>query len=142
MILYVDTSSLLKRYVLDEASADVDAWIGHADFVATASTSLVEAAADLSRRPAWTRPSRTALSRALEKLMQDWQNYIVIEADERRAAEIAWRRRVCAPEAVHLAAALMIADMAAPVPVVFSSFDPGLCRAAREEGLGVVQSRR
>ncbi len=36
----------------------------------------------------------------------------------------------------------MIADTAAPMTVVFSSFDPELSRAAREEGLGVIQSAR
>jgi predicted nucleic acid-binding protein len=142
MILYVDASCLLKHYVLEEASGDVDAWIAHADFVATACTSLAEAAAELARRPPWIQPSRKVRGRALEKLTEDWADYIVIETDERRAAAIAWRRHVGGPEATHLAAALTIADMAAPVAVVFSSFDRELCRAAREEGLGVLQSLR
>jgi len=66
----------------------------------------------------------------------------VIETDERRAAAVAWRRNLPGPEATHLAAALMIADMAAPMAVVLASFDPELSRAAREEGLGVIQPPR
>ena len=88
MILYVDASCLLKRYVLEEASADVDAWMSHADFVATASISLAEVAAELARRPAWIKPSRVTRGRALEKLTEDWDDYIVIETDERRAAAV------------------------------------------------------
>jgi predicted nucleic acid-binding protein len=142
MILYVDAGCLLRRYVLEEGSADVHAWIGHADFVATASISLAEVAAELARRPAWIKPSRVARGRALERLMEDWDDYIVIETDERRAAATAWRRNLTGWEAVHLAAALMIVDMAAPMAVVFASFDPEVSRAAREEGLGVIQPPR
>ncbi len=120
----------------------MDAWISHADFVATASISLAEVAAELARRPAWIKPSRKTRSHALEKLIEEWGNYIVVETDERRAAAVAWRRRLCGPAAVHLAAALMIADTAAPTTVLFSSFDPELSRAAREEGLCVIQSPR
>ena len=142
MILYVDSGCLLRRYVLEEGSADVDAWIGHADFVATASTSLAEVAAELARRPAWVKPSRAARGGALEKLTEDWDHYIVIETDERRAAAVAWRRHLRGAAAVHLAAALMIADVAAPMAVMFASFDPEVRRAAREEGLGVIQPPR
>ena len=142
MILYVDASCLIKRYILEEASADVGAWIGHADFVATASISLAEVAAELARRPAWIKPSRAARGRALERFTLDWDDYIVIETDEQRAAALAWRRHLQAAEAVHLAAALMLADTAAPVAVVFASFDPEVSRAAREEGLGVIQPPR
>ena len=71
MILYVDASCLIKRYILEEASADVDAWIGHADFVATASITLAAVAAELARRPAWIKPLRKTRSRALEKLTED-----------------------------------------------------------------------
>jgi predicted nucleic acid-binding protein len=139
MILYVDTSCLLKHYLLEEGSADVHAWIGHADFVATASISLAEVAAELARRPAWIKPSRVVRGRALEKLTEEWDDYVVIDTDERRAAAVAWRRHLRGAEAVHLAAALMIGDTAAPIAVVFASFDPEVSRAAREEGLGVIQ---
>jgi uncharacterized protein len=142
MILYVDASCLLKRYVVEETSADVDAWMGHADLVATASLSLAEVAAELARRPAWIEPSRVKRGRALERLTEDWDHYIVIETDERRAAEIAWRRHLTGAGAVHLAAALMVATTAAPIAVVFASFDPEVSRAAREEGLGVIQPPR
>jgi len=68
MILYVDAGCLLRRYLPEEGSADVHAWIGHADFVVTASISLVEVASELARRPAWIKPSRVARGRALERL--------------------------------------------------------------------------
>ena len=139
MILYLDAGSLLRHYVLDSGSADVDAWMAHADLVATSCSSLIEVAAGLSRRPPWTRPSRAWLSRALQRLESDWSDYLVIEPDERRAAAFAWRRRMCAPDAIHLAAAATIAELAAPIPLVFSSFDRELCRVAREEGLAVIQ---
>jgi uncharacterized protein len=142
MILYLDTTSLLRHYVPEEASTAVDAWMAHADFVSTSCTSLVEAAAVLARRPLWEWPSRAARARALDRLGEDWDDYIVVDIDERRAAAIAWRRHLRGSDAVHLAAAITLADLAAPITVVFSSFDRELARAARQEGLGVIQPPR
>jgi uncharacterized protein len=139
VILYLDTTSLLRHYVREEASVAVDSWITHADFCSTSCASLTEAASILARRPPWERPSRVARARALDSLRDDWDDYIVVALDERRAAEIAWRRHLRGLDAVHLAAAATLADLAAPIAVVFSSFDRELARAAREEGLGVIQ---
>ena len=123
----------------EQTSLVVDAWISHADFVATSCTSLVEVAAVFSRRPPWTRPSRPALDRALQRLSGDWEDYIVVDIDERRAAGIAWRRHLEAQDAVHLAAALTLVELAAPLTVMFSSFDRELGRAALKENLCVIQ---
>ena len=50
MILYLDTSSLLKHYLDEEHADDVRAWTQAADAVATSRVSLPEAAAALTRR--------------------------------------------------------------------------------------------
>ena len=142
MILYLDASSLLKRYVREEASRDVDEWIACADAVATASETLPESASVLSRLPPWGGLSQSDRRAALEAVERDWDDYAVVDPDERLVSRVAWRRRLRTCAATQLAAALTVAELAASEQLVFSSFDPDLNRAAGAEGLSVIEPWR
>jgi predicted nucleic acid-binding protein len=139
VILYLDTSSLLKHYIREPGSDDVAMWIGGADLVATSRATLAEAAAALSRRPRGSGLSRSACRDALSDLRRDWADYLAVDLDEHRAATLAWRRRLRGRDAVQLAAALTVGELAAPETLVFSSFDAELSAAARTEGLTVLE---
>jgi hypothetical protein len=139
VILYLDASSLLKRYIREEASRDVDDWMACADAVATASETLPESAAVLPRLPPWGGLSQCDRRSALDAIERDWVDYAVVDPDERLASLLAWRLRLRTCAAVQLAAALTIAELAASEPLVFSSFDPDLNRAAGAEGLSVIE---
>ena len=139
MILYLDTSSMLKRYIRETGSQDVTMWIDGADLVATSRATLAEAAAALSRRPRGGGLSRSACHDALSDLRRDWADYLAVDLDEQRAAALAWRRRLRGHDAVQLAAALTVGELAAPETLVFSSFDTELNQAARAEGLTVLE---
>ena len=139
MILYLDTSSMLKRYIRETGSDDVDMWIDGADLVATSRATLAEAAAALSRRPRGSGLSRGACNEVLSALRRDWPDYLAVDLDEHRAATLAWRRRLRGFDSVQLAAALTVGELAAPETLVFSSFDSQLNRAARAEGLTVLE---
>ncbi len=139
MILYLDTSSLLKHYIREPGSDDVATWIDGADLVATSRATLAEAAAALSRRPRGSGLSRSACHHALSDLRRDWADYLAIDLDEHRAATLAWRRRLRGYDSIQLAAALTVGELAAPETLVFSSFDTELSQAARAEGLTVLE---
>ena len=139
MILYLDTSSLLKHYIREAGSDDVRAWIAGADLVATSRTTLAESAAALSRRPSGGGLSRSACHEALTDLKADWAEYLAVDLDEHRSAAVAWRHRLRGFDAVQLAAALTIDELAGAETLVFSSFDAELNRAARAEGLTVLE---
>jgi hypothetical protein len=61
------------------------------------------------------------------------------DPDERLASHLAWRLRLRTRAAVQLAATLTVAELAASEPLVFSSFDRDLNRAAGAEGLSVIE---
>lgn len=138
MILYLDASSLLKRYVREQASRAVDEWMACADAVATAAATLAESATVLSRLPPWGGLSGRERKAALDALEQDWDDYVVVHPDERLVCRLVWRLRLRSSAAEQLAAALTVAELAAPDPVVFSSFDPVLHRAAGAQGMSVI----
>ena len=139
MILYLDTSSLLKHYLREPGSDDVAMWIEGADLVATSRATLAEAAATLSRRPRGGGLARNACHDALADVRRDWADYLTVDLDEHRAATLAWRRRLRGFDSVQLAAALTVGELAEPEALVFSSFDPELNEAARAEGLTVLE---
>ena len=139
MILYLDTSSLLKYYIDEDHSADVRGWVDRADVLATSRVTLVEAAAVLSRRHLGGGLTREQCRRAFADLEADWPLYIAVELYEERAAEVAWRHLLRGFDAIQLTAALTVRQGAGPEALAFSSFDAGLNEAARAEGLSVLE---
>jgi len=139
MILYLDTSSLLKYYVDEDHSGEVRGWIDGADMLATSRMTLVEAAAALSRRHLGGGLTREQCRSAFADLEADWPQYIAVELYEERAAEVAWRHLLRGFDSIQLAAALTVRQGAGPERLVFSSFDAELNEAARAEGLTVLE---
>ena len=139
MILYLDTSSLLKFYLEEEDSPAVRSWIAAADLHATSRVTLPEAAAALARRQRSGGISTEERDRAMTDIYRDWPDLVAIELDEGRAADLALRRGLRGFDAVQLAAALTVRHGAGPEALAFSSFDVELNEAARAEGLTVLE---
>ena len=138
MILYVDTSALVKLYVEETDSPSVRTWVEAASAVLTVRIAYAEARAAfarLRREGALTRPQ---LRRLVTHLDEDWSRYSIIEATEsvvRRAGVLAERYALRGYDAVHLAAALEARGPGGAV--TFACFDAKLGRAARQEGLEI-----
>lgn len=131
MILYLDTSALLKIYFEEEGSDLVDQYLGRADVVATCWIAYVEARAAFARRL-----SPGERQRARVGLDHDWPRYLKIDVTEpllREAALVAERYRLRAYDAVHLASARILRDRHGEA-VTFGSWDLELDEAAARDG--------
>jgi predicted nucleic acid-binding protein len=139
LILYLDTSSLVKLY-LDEAYTDsVRMWVGSADLLATSRLTLPETAAAVARRERTGTISARQRDRTMADLQRDWDEFVAVELDEWQAASLALRHRLRGFDAVQLAAALTLQRGAGPEELAFSSFDDALNECARAEGLTVLE---
>ena len=139
MILYLDTSSLLKLYLDEDHSDLVHDWSSGAEVLRTSRIAYPEAMAALARR--WRQGSLDDqdFDSTREALADDWPYFSAIDLDEKAAAELAVRLDLRGFDAVHLAAAVeVVAESEAPT--FFSSFDRQLNRAARAEGLAVLDA--
>jgi len=138
VILYLDTSSLVKLYVEEDGSHDVRRLVDHAAVVTTSMVAYPEVRAALARRrrDRTLRPAHFATAR--RAFETDWPSYLAIQVTPaicREAGEYAERYRLRGFDAIHLAcfaeAAGSAAGSAAGIEVQFSSFDDHLNRAAR-----------
>lgn len=134
MILYLDTSSLVKLYITEPGSEDVRSLVEQAAVVTTSQVAYPEWRAALARRrrEGTLRPKDfAAAKRAFEA---DWPRYVAVDATAaicRDAGDLAERYRLRGFDSVHLASFASVVGSTGTVDARFSSFDDHLNRAAR-----------
>ncbi len=136
MILYLDTSALVKVYVEEAGTAAVVARVDEAEAVATVRVTYAEARAALARHRREGGLTSVALRRVVRELDREWDFYNVVDLSDplvRQAGALAERHALRGYDAIQLAAALEL--RAAGGDVVFLSFDARLNNAARRQRL-------
>jgi len=137
MILYLDASALVKRYVAEAASADVAAAIGEARLVGTSVVSRAEVSAGLAKAIRMGLVIRDDAARGLADFDADWADLIRLDVGEAcvaRAAGFAWSQGLRGYDAVHLACALTWQE-ALGGQVTLVTYDRELWRGAGNSGL-------
>jgi uncharacterized protein len=140
MILYLDASALVKCYIAEKHSPDVNAWIATAEVVVTSLVTRSEVAAAIGRvRRMKVIPDDQALA-ALETFREDWgrlQRLPVSEVTVERADNLAWELNLRGYDAIHLAAAILWQETL-NLPVTIATFDLQLDEAAKIMGMDVL----
>ncbi len=146
MIVYFDTSALVKAYIAEDCSSDVLALLNLPD-LQPGSLLLLEAemAAALGKAARLLRLEQDTLARAWEGFSRDWEAFARIEVSEplvRRAAQLALEQSLRGYDSLHLAAALTWQEYLGE-SLTLATFDRELWQAARvlgarpwPEGLG------
>ena len=137
MILYLDTSSLVKLYVEEEGSEVVRRQVAEARAVAASAIACVEARAAFARKHREGGLSDQAYGQVCAAFRQDWTAYLAIDVSETViavAGDLTERHDLRGFDAIHLASALALRDRIQS-PVVFSCADRHLTEAAIAEGL-------
>jgi predicted nucleic acid-binding protein len=134
MILYLDTSALVKRYVMEPGSQEVIALIEQADTVGSAVLTQVEMASALAKavRLNWVEQSDAEV--AWQDFLEHWLTFIRLSVTSvilERASRLAWQRGY---DAVHLAAALFWQEILGE-PVTLAAFDMQLREGAQRAGM-------
>jgi uncharacterized protein len=140
VILYLDTSALVKLYVEEIHSDAVRGWVDEAAIVATCRVAYPEAVSALSRRHRTGDIAKGAFRSTLRALRRDWGGLAVVDFDEIEAGRLAAKHGLRGYDAVHLTSAALLASAPAGPDVLFASFDAALNRAATRERLLVQNS--
>jgi uncharacterized protein len=142
VILYLDASALVKRYVAEAGSTQVNQAIASAEIVGTALISRAEVAAALAKA---VRVKALALDKArasLESFRRDWLDLVRIQTTEvlvARGDALAWEHTLRGYDAVQLAAASLWQETLGE-PVTLATFDHSLWQAAERVGLAPFPS--
>ena len=140
MILYLDTSALVKLYVEEEHSLTVEQAVFEAEIVATHLIAYVEAQAAFARLFREGVISEEILENIQEDLKKDWAHYMKIGLNQgllERASEFARAFALRAYDSVHLAAADLLLKTAKET-VTFGCFDKKLNQAAKIIGFQLL----
>ena len=133
MILYLDTSALVKLVVEERGSDAVDALVATTEYAVSSVIAYAECRSAIARAGKARRVDAAAAVRSLDRV---WDTVQTLDVDLRlsaRAGELASRHLLRGMDALHLASALEV--VAPDLPVNFATFDRALARAARAEGL-------
>ena len=137
MIVYLDASALVKRYVAEAGSVEVASLISEAQAIGTAVVSRAEVAAALARAARVRLVTREAALTALKAFNADWEHLIRIQFGEplaARAAALAWEHGLRGYGAVHLATALFWRETLGEA-ITVATYDRELWRGAKASGL-------
>ena len=137
MIVYLDASAMVKRYVAETGSEEVSRLISGASVLGTATISRAEVSSALAKAVRMRLLSREEAASALQVFNAEWESLVRLQLTEvliSSAATLAWEHGLRGYDAVHLAAGLFWQDMLGD-PVTMASFDRQLWEAAKIAGL-------
>jgi len=137
MILYLETSNLVKIYVLEQGTEKILNLVHEAETVATSIVTYAESRAAFARK--WREKDLGDKDHAKIKtdLRRDWNRYYIIDIFDETvnlAGDLAETHGLRGFDAIHLASAVILAR-AVDAPITFSSADLKLCQAAAKENL-------
>lgn len=141
MILYLDTSSLVKLYVTESHSGPVRAWAEEAEIIATCRVAYPEMMSALNRRFKAGDLEKRDHDLLVKAFSGEWRRYAVIDFDELAAGRLVAAYGLRGFDAVHLSAAGLLRSSGNAPAVAFSSFDEKLNSAAVAEKFTVLNSK-
>lgn len=140
MILYCDTSALIKRYVEEEGTDAVDSLWAASLGIATSVVAFAETAAAFSRKLREGVLTEKEYAGALKIFKTDFGSFILVSITQSLNAEIERLVRgypLRGFDTIHLSSALTI-KKSGSIPVQFACFDRPLNEAALKEGLALA----
>lgn len=133
MILYLDTSSLVKLYVEESGTPETERLVDEALLVCTSVVAYAEARSALARLCREGALTSEEHAQVKVDLDQDWPRYLAIEVTReiwQAAGDLAEKYALRGFDSLHLASFLHLAQSDLGEPAQFSSFDDRLSRAA------------
>ena len=136
MIVYLDASALVKRYLAEQGSQEVKALIARADAIGTSLISRAEVSAALAKAIRTHALTKSQAEAALQLFRTDWPDLARMQLTEMtvaRADTLAWEHGLRGYDSVHLACALLWQDVLGET-ITFATFDRNLWQAASRTG--------
>ena len=138
MIVYLDTSSLVKLYVQEAHTTLVKKWVEEAEIVATCRIAYPETMSAIRRRFRQGDVTEKQYDSLIAKFSAEWGRFAAVDFDEVEAGRLVNLYGLRGFDAVHLSAATLLKANQNNVSLSFSSFDEKLNDAASAEGFAIL----
>ena len=139
MIVYLDSSALVKLYVQEPGTNVVHDLVLRSAASATSSIAYAETRAALARRHREGIIGTPEMAEIKLALIDDWQRLFVVPVSlviAKMAGDLAESHALRGMDAVHLATALWLQEQQ-PAPLTFAAWDTRLLQAASSAGFAV-----
>jgi len=137
VVIYLDTSSLVKLYVDEPGAGAVRAVVARADLAVTSSITYAEVRSTLARLRREKVISAPEHGRIKRQFQVDWATYLSISVTDslaETAGELAEQHALYGCDAIQLATFVQLLQGADDDEIEFSSFDDRLNKAAKSLG--------
>jgi len=137
MIVYLDTSSLVKLYVEEEGSQAIAELVATSEVAATSLVAYAEGRSAFARRYREGAFSDDDYDRLVAGFNEDWGSFLTLKVSDklvRLSGELADEHGLRGFDAIHLASAIILNDRVSS-HVLFSCYDQKLQHASLEENL-------
>ncbi|MBM4339764.1 MAG: type II toxin-antitoxin system VapC family toxin [Deltaproteobacteria bacterium] len=140
MIVYLDTSSLVKLYVEEVGSEEIRNIAQKAAVISTSKVAYAEARSAFARKQKEDGFPLNLLRGVVSDFNRDWDSYYLIEVTDgliRVAGDIAEKYLLRGFDSIHLASAIHLKNRIR-IDIYFSSHDAKLNQSAEKEGVIVL----
>ncbi len=138
MILYLDTSALLKKYFKEIGSTDVISLWKNSAAIITSSVAYAETIAAIHRKKRETRDINDEIFKTiLMSFQKDWKSFIHVDVNKdlnETIDKLVDTHPLRGFDVIHLASALIVYEKIQE-NFIFNCYDKRLIKAAKEEGL-------
>ena len=139
MILYLDTSALVKRYIREASTDEVVALIEEAEAVGSTIHAKVEMAVALDKaaRQGWV--TQKSARQAWQDFLEHWPAFTRLNISSgtvERASLLAWEYSLRGYDALHFASALLWQETL-DIPITLATFDRELWNAGQKAGIAL-----
>lgn len=137
MILYLDTSALVKLYAPEPESDAVQELVESAEVTAVSLIAYAEARAAFARKRQEHAIEAKEYRRLIQEFNDDWDHYFIIDVTEslvKRAGRLAEKHALRGYDSIQLSSAILLRAQSRQ-SVTFCCFDDRLLHAGWREGL-------
>jgi len=141
MVIYLDTSSLVKLYVEEEDSGKIAGLVESSKVTATSLIAYAEARAAFARRFREKAFPSSEYRHLVSSFDEDWDYYMITSVTAelvRLAGGLAEKHGLRGFDAIHLSSAITLRQEIS-APVIFSCSDQKLQKASQLEGMGMPE---
>jgi predicted nucleic acid-binding protein len=137
-VTYIDSSALVKRYLRESGSDDVNKLIEASDIVGSVKITYTEIASALQRAIRMGLAEKSVTLQAWQDFLHHWDvSFARLDVSDtiiEKAASLVWQHGLRGYDSAHLASALLWQD-ALGGPITFATYDRELWLAAQKSGL-------